>query len=54
MDGDNEDDDRLGTGVLVGFRSRGGNDSETEGTGNKIGSGVTVGSERAGGVLELE
>jgi hypothetical protein len=40
--------------VLVGFKLRGGSDKEIEGTGNKIGFGVTVGSERAGGVPRLE
>ena len=38
----------------IGLGLRGGNDRETDGTGNKIGCGVTVGSERAGVVVELE
>lgn len=37
--------------VMLG--SRGGKDREIEGSGNKIGSGVAIGRERAGGVLEL-
>ena len=52
MEGNDEDSGRVAVGVIVRLWSRGGNDREIEGSGSKIDSGVTVGSERAGGVLE--
>lgn len=52
MEGNDEDNGRLAVGVTVRLWSRGGNDREIEGSGSKIDSGVTVGSERAGGMLE--
>jgi len=53
-EGGNEDGGRPELGVPVRLGSRGGNDRGIEGTGSDIGFRVTVGRERAGGVLELE
>ena len=52
MEGDDEGDGRVVVGVTVRLWSSDGNDRGIEGSGSKIDSGVTVGSERAGGVLE--
>jgi len=54
-EGSDEDNGRMAVGVTVKLWSRGGNEREIEGSNIEIGFGlgVTVGSERPGGVLEL-
>lgn len=53
-EGSDEDNCRTAVGVTVELWSRGGNDREIEGSNSEIsfGLGVTIGSERAGGVLK--